>query len=113
MKLRWPIKRKTNKCSDNNNNNNNNNNSNGNNNKQLLSAEGIIQLIISYYDSLGQIYSTLVVYGTSSHVITPSCVTHQSPQPWCKGSYPGKQVGIVKQSMHNWAHPARSYQVSE
>ena len=41
MKLRWPIKRKTNKCSD------NNNNSNGNNNKQLLSAEGIIQLIIS------------------------------------------------------------------
>ena len=45
MKLRWPIKRKTNKCSDNN--NNNNNNSNGNNNKQLLSAEGIIQLIIS------------------------------------------------------------------
>ena len=47
MKLRWPNKRKTNKCSDNNNNNNNNNNnSNGNNNKQLLSAEGIIQLII-------------------------------------------------------------------
>ena len=42
MKLRWPNKRKTNKCSD----NNNNNNSNGNNNKQL-SAEGIIQLIIS------------------------------------------------------------------
>ena len=33
-------KRKTNKCSD-------NNNSNGNNNKKLLSAEGIIQLIIS------------------------------------------------------------------
>ena len=32
-------KRKTNKCSD--------NNSNGNNNKKLLSAEGIIQLIIS------------------------------------------------------------------
>ena len=24
------------------------------------------------------------MYGTSSHVITPSCVTHQSPQPWCK-----------------------------
>ena len=55
MKLRWPNKGKTNKCqstllykntiqSDN---NNNNNNSNGNNNKQLLSAEGIIQLIIS------------------------------------------------------------------
>ena len=43
MKLRWPNKRKTNKCSDN---NNNNNNSNGNNNKQLLSAEGIIELII-------------------------------------------------------------------
>ena len=42
IKLRWPNKRKTNKCSD-----NNNNNSNGNNNKQLLSAEGIIQLIIS------------------------------------------------------------------
>ena len=81
MKLRWPNKRKTNKCSD-------NNNSNGNNNKQLLSAEGIIQLIISQHDSLGQIYSTLVVYETSSHVITPSCVTHQSPQPWCK-------VGIV------------------
>ena len=34
-----PNKRKTNKCSDNNN--------NGNNNKQLLSAEGIIQPIIS------------------------------------------------------------------
>ena len=52
MKLRWPNKRKTNKCqstllykntiqSDNNNNNNSNDN-----NKQLLSAEGIIQLII-------------------------------------------------------------------
>ena len=59
-----------------------------------------------------QIYSTLVVYGTSSHVIIPSCVTHQSPQPWPEGSHPGqwqeaRQVGIVKQSMHNWApHPA-------
>ena len=41
MKLRWPNQMKTNKCSD------NNNNSNSDNNKQLLSAEGIVQLIIS------------------------------------------------------------------
>ena len=27
-------------------------------------------------NNLGQIYSTLVVYGTSSHVIIPSCATH-------------------------------------
>ena len=27
-------------------------------------------------NNLSQIYSTLVVYGTSSHVIIPSCVTH-------------------------------------
>ena len=35
------------------------------------------------------------------------------PGQWCGKTKEAKQVGIVKQSMHNWAHPARSYQVSE
>ena len=35
------------------------------------------------------------------------------PGQWCGKTKEAKQVGIVKQSMHNWAHPARSYQVIE